>query len=129
MMVKHYPANGSVVISQPLYSSAITGNRSEGDEGIMGNKTADSNTFPLDKFCDRFVWLEMGVQGARQLSRITMKENTNLLLISTVSVLPASISDVYCLTTNIRCFRKYTVCLTQVRSVTEHAASNYISMN
>jgi len=97
MMVKHYLANGSVVISQPLYSSA------EGGEGIKGNKTADSNTFPLDTFCDRFVQLEMGVQGARQLSRITMKENTNLLLISTASVLPASISEAYCLTTKIRC--------------------------
>jgi len=49
------------------------------------------------------VQLEMGVQGARQLSRITMKENTNLLLISTASVLPASISEAYCLTTKIRC--------------------------
>jgi len=55
-MVKHYLAIGSVVISQPLYSPAFTGNRSEGDEGIVGNKTADSNTFPLDTFCYQFVY-------------------------------------------------------------------------
>jgi hypothetical protein len=42
-----------------------------------------------------------GVQGARQLRGINMKENTNFLLISSVSVLPASISEDYCLTTNI----------------------------
>jgi hypothetical protein len=71
----------------------------------------------------------MGVQGARQLSRITMKENTNFLLISSVSVLAASISEAYCLTTNIRCFRRYTVCHTQVQSVREYAASNHIPMN
>jgi len=58
-----------------------------------------------------------------------MKENTNFILISSVSVLPASISEAYCLTTNIRCFMRYTVCHTEVWSVQEYAASNHISMN
>ena len=53
-----------------VWWSALTGNRFEGDEGIKGNMTADWNTFPLDTFCDQFVWLEMGVQGARQLRGI-----------------------------------------------------------
>jgi hypothetical protein len=69
------------------------------------------------------------VQGARQLRGINMKENTNFLLISIVSVLPASISEAYCLTTNIRCFRRYTVCHTDVQSVRLYAASNHIPIN
>lgn len=51
-----------------------------------------------------------------------MKENTNFLLISSVSVLSASISEAYCLTTNIlvRCFRRYTVCHTHRYSQLEN---------
>jgi hypothetical protein len=91
--------------------------------------TADSNTFPLDTVCYQFVWLEMGVQGATQLRGITMKEKINFLLISSVSVLPASISEVYCLTTNIRCFRRYKVCRTEVQSENMQHQITYLWIN